>query len=199
MIETAKQFLDACHPFGYPLLICSVTLIAAILYHLIFTGEGRALRSLQQKLAVAKMQNSSQVLLESALSSKAPLAREVIYCIEHRYEPDIEKLIEARLRLIMDRQRAGMSLINIVTTISPMLGILGTAWGLVEIFGVFGTTEAQSGISLGISKALYTTIFGLAIAVPGIVALSCFERSLERRSARVAEFFTDLLAHRNRL
>lgn len=199
MTETIQQFLEACHPFGYPLLACSVVMLAAILYHLLFTGERRAYRRLRQKLEVAKMQNSAQVLLESALCSKSPLAREVIYCIEHRYEPDIEKIIEARLRLLIDGQRAGMSLISVITTIAPMLGILGTAWGLVDIFSVFGTDAAQQGISQGISKALYTTIFGLAIAVPGVIALTCFERSLERRSARIAEFFTELLAYRNRL
>ena len=147
MTETIQQFLEACHPFGYPLLACSVIMLAAILYHLLFTGERRAYRRLRQKLDVAKMQNSAQVLLESALCSKSPLAREVIYCVEHRYEPDIEKIIEARLRLLIDGQRAGMSLISVITTIAPML----------------------------------------------------FERSLERRSARIAEFFTELLAYRNRL
>lgn len=78
-----------------------------------------------------------------------------------------------------------------------MLGILGTAWGLVDIFGVFGTPEAQEGIALGISKALYTTIFGLAIAVPGIIALTGFERRLEHRAARINGAFTDCLARRN--
>ena len=78
-----------------------------------------------------------------------------------------------------------------------MLGILGTAWGLVDIFGVFGSPDAQAGIALGISKALYTTIFGLAIAVPGTIALSCFERAIERRAARINQCFTDLLANHN--
>ena len=101
--------------------------------------------------------------------------------------------------LLVDSQRAGMSTIGVINNIAPMLGILGTAWGLVDIFGVFGTQAAELGIAQGISKALYTTIFGLAIAVPGVICLSWFERALERRAARINEFFTDLLAHRDRL
>ena len=77
-----------------------------------------------------------------------------------------------------------------------MLGILGTAWGLVDIFGVFGAPDAQVGIAMGISKALYTTIFGLAIAVPGVIAGTCFERRLENRAARINESFTTLLNRR---
>jgi biopolymer transport protein ExbB len=117
---------------------------------------------------------------------------------ENPASPALEQQVEARLRCIIDHQRAGLSTISIITTIAPMLGILGTAWGLVDIFGVFGAPDAQDGIALGISKALYTTIFGLAIAVPGTIALSCFERALERRAARINKCFTDILAnHRN--
>ena len=92
-----------------------------------------------------------------------------------------------------------MSTIAVITNIAPMLGILGTAWGLVDIFGVFGTPGAQEGIALGISKALYTTIFGLAIAVPGIIAQTWFERALERQASRMNEDFTYLLANRHKL
>jgi biopolymer transport protein ExbB/TolQ len=69
----------------------------------------------------------------------------------------------------------------------------------VDIFGVFDTPGAQEGIALGISKALYTTIFGLAIAVPGIIAQIYFERSLERQAAILNEHFSFLLAHRHSL
>lgn len=105
---------------------------------------------------------------------------------------------EARLAALVDSWRAGLPLISIITNIAPMLGILGTAWGLVDIFGVFGEPDAQAGIALGISKALYTTIFGLAIAVPGIIAQTCFERRLERRAARLNAQFCELLARRPR-
>ena len=69
----------------------------------------------------------------------------------------------------------------------------------MDIFGVFGTAGAQEGIALGISKALYTTIFGLAIAVPGIIAQTLFERALERQATRMDEEFTHLLANRDKL
>lgn len=107
--------------------------------------------------------------------------------------------MESRLQLFVDSQRAGMTTISVISNIAPMLGILGTAWGLVDIFGVFGTPGAEQGIALGISKALYTTIFGLAIAVPGIIATACFERRLERRAAIINKLFSTLLANRHKL
>ncbi len=142
---------------------------------------------------------SLRVLTEQCLKSSHPLAELILFVIDNRDDATLHEQTEARLRLHMDRERAGMATISVITNIAPMLGILGTAWGLVDIFGVFGTPEAQEGVALGISKALYTTIFGLAIAVPGIIALTCFERGLERRAALINQFFTELLAQRGKL
>ena len=201
MTDTIIRFFDACQPFGYPLLACSVILIAAILYHLFFTGIGRQLRCMQTAFYHAELKETPP---EKELATvcriladrreDGPLTREALYVLQHRGEPGLAAQVEARLRLLVDSQRAGMATISVITNIAPMLGILGTAWGLVKIFGVFGGAGAESGIAMGISTALYTTIFGLAIAVPGMIALTCFERGLERRAARIDAFFSELLA-----
>lgn len=164
MIDTLRHFFEACHPFGYPLLGCSVILVAAIFYHALFVGRDKA--------------------------ELAAIAR-------HAEETGDSATTEARLARLTDSWRAGLSVISIITNIAPMLGILGTAWGLAEVFDIFGSPDAQAGIAVGISKALYTTIFGLAIAVPGLIAQVCFERRLERRAAQLNEQFTELLARRN--
>lgn len=192
MLNTIDQFFAACHPFGYPLLACSVIMLAAILYHLLFTRRHKCLEQLEAAAA-----GSIPAEAVARTFPQDELAQVLSLICAQPAAPALEQQVEARLRCIIDRQRAGLATISIITTIAPMLGILGTAWGLVDIFGVFGSPEAQDGIALGISKALYTTIFGLAIAVPGTIALSCFERALERRAARINQCFTDLLAHRN--
>lgn len=196
MTNTIIRFFEACQPFGYPLLACSIILVAAIIYHLIFTGMGRQLHRLASTLQQAQYTGAeaAQALAAHCTASPSPLAAEALYVLQHRGEPGLAQQMEARLRLLVDSQRAGMATISVITNIAPMLGILGTAWGLVQIFGVFGGAQAEPGIAMGISTALYTTIFGLAIAVPGIIALTCFERGLERQAARIDTFFTELLA-----
>ena len=192
MNETIHAFFAACHPFGLPLLICSIIMLAAILYHLLFSRQHKTLTRLEK---VAAGETSAPAVLE--LYNHDELVEVFRFLYQQPISAALEQQVEARLRCIIDRQRAGLATISIITTVTPMLGILGTAWGLVDIFGVFGAPDAQNGIALGISKALYTTIFGLAIAVPGTIALSCFERALERRAARINKCFTDLLANRN--
>ena len=201
MTETLRQFFAACHPFGYPLLLCSILLLAAILYHFITRGSERELYRLSNLISKLKALSPRALdeLHEHCLKHPTATAREVSNLIQDKDNPALPALTESRLRLLVDSQRAGMTTISIITNVAPMLGILGTAWGLVDIFGVFGSPGAEAGIAVGISKALYTTIFGLAIAVPGVIALACFERSLERRAAIIHELFTDLLALRHKL
>ncbi len=189
MINTIDQFFQACHPFGYPLLACSVIMFATILYHLLFGAKWHGITRLEKAAA-----GGDTALLQYCRNSQDELSGTAAFILQHREDSHLEQQVEARLGRYVDSCRAGLSTISIITNIAPMLGILGTAWGLVDIFGVFGTPGAESGISIGISKALYTTIFGLAIAVPGTIALVCFERRLERNASRINLFFTQLLA-----
>ena len=196
MPETIRQFLDACHPFGYPLLTCSVLLIAAILYHLIFVGRSWHRTLAQIDFALQHPADAEKALREYSLQHHDFLTEVILSILNSAPDTSMEKVTEARLIHAIDSGRSGLALISIITNIAPMLGILGTAWGLVDIFGVFGSADAQAGIAMGISKALYTTIFGLAIAVPGVIAGTCFERRLENRAARINESFTTLLNSR---
>ncbi len=199
MPDTALRLFEACQPFGYPLLACSILLLAAIFYHLLRARSGRNLKPLLRLWEHVTAEGNATPLLDFCRQSSTPLAEEILYTARNKAAEGLDSQLEARLRLVIDADRAGMATISVITNIAPMLGILGTAWGLVEIFGVFGTTSAQEGIAAGISTALYTTIFGLAIAVPGIIALTCFERALERRAARINALFTEVLAHRHLL
>ena len=198
MYNTIQQFFDACHPFGYPLLTCSVLLVTAIFFQWYIRLKSNAGADIPLWWARLTVENAEQREHNTSLirehAHKQPLVRIILFVAEHKDMPTLPTLVESRLRQYIDRSRAGMTLISTITNIAPMIGILGTAWGLVDIFGVFGTPGAQEGIALGISKALYTTIFGLAIAVPGIIAQSCFERALEREAAQLDEQFTYLLA-----
>ena len=196
MPETIRQFLDACHPFGYPLLACSILLVTVILYHLIFVGRSWHRTLNQIDFALQHPGDAEKALREYSLQHHDALTEVILSILNAPIQASTEKLTEARLAHAIESGRSGLALISIITNIAPMLGILGTAWGLVDIFGVFGSADAQAGIAMGISKALYTTIFGLAIAVPGVIAGTCFERRLENRTARINESFTTLLNSR---
>lgn len=78
-------------------------------------------------------------------------------------------LAEEELRL-----ESGMTVIATVVALSPMLGLLGTVWGVLDAFAEMGTAGSANlaTIAPSISAALVTTVVGLLIAIPGVVAFN---------------------------
>lgn len=91
-----------------------------------------------------------------------------------------------------------IGVLGVVAAIAPLLGLLGTVVGMIEVFqqislqGV-GKADVLAG---GISKALNTTAAGLSIAVPSIVAYRLFDAKVNRFVVEIEQHalrFVDLL------
>lgn len=76
--------------------------------------------------------------------------------------------------------------LEVIFTLAPLLGLLGTVLGMIEAFQAMETAGSQVNpavLSGGIWKALLTTAVGLAVAIPVLLAHSWFERHVERQAA----------------
>jgi len=79
-------------------------------------------------------------------------------------------------------------MIDIMAQLAPMLGLLGTVLGMVEVFQVVADQEggaSPADMASGIWEALLTTAMGLIVAVPASLAAGVFEGMLERVEARL--------------
>jgi biopolymer transport protein ExbB len=68
--------------------------------------------------------------------------------------------------------RRYLRVINGVATVSPLLGLLGTVWGMLDAFNVIATSSAMGRSELlagGIGVALITTVGGLLVAIPALI------------------------------
>lgn len=95
------------------------------------------------------------------------------------------------------RVDSSMSVIATVVALSPMLGLLGTVWGVLDAFADMGSAASANlaAIAPSISSALVTTVVGLIIAIPGV----CFFNALNSRTLRIKsdmEGFADELIGR---
>lgn len=109
---------------------------------------------------------------------------------------DASHAAEATAREQMVRLEKGMGVLEVVITIAPLLGLLGTVSGLVSVFGTLGDGDPASdpsGIAGGIAVALNTTIAGLVVAVTMVIFHSYFSRRLERIAARLEVIVGHLL------
>jgi biopolymer transport protein ExbB len=94
----------------------------------------------------------------------------------------------------MARLEKGLVVLEIATGAGPLLGLLGTLSGLVGIFSTLGGSGDPVMVARGISEALNTTIVGLAVAVPSLVAYSYFQRRIEMAAVEMESIAGDLLS-----
>ena len=74
-----------------------------------------------------------------------------------------------------------VGILGLIATIAPLLGLLGTVIGMIEVFqeiSLVGVGKADV-LAGGISKALNTTAFGLGVAIPSIVAYRYYESRVD--------------------
>jgi len=91
----------------------------------------------------------------------------------HRERQVMKESIEDTGRHVVHELERYLSVLSTVAAVSPLLGLLGTVTGMVKVFAVIGTTGAvgdASALAGGISQALITTVGGLWVAIPCLVA-----------------------------
>ncbi len=95
-----------------------------------------------------------------------------------------------------------LSTLGMLATIAPLLGLLGTVTGMIDTFHVItlhGTSDPRL-MSGGISEALVTTMLGLSVAIPLMLAQNLLNRAVDREIGVMEEKAVSLvnLIHKSR-
>lgn len=96
-------------------------------------------------------------------------------------------------RQTLYRSREGLRALELIATIAPLLGLLGTVLGMIAAFQVLqesGNRADPSALAGGIWEALLTTAAGMAVAIPAGIALSWFESVADRLQADLEDLAT---------
>ncbi|MEN8180017.1 MAG: MotA/TolQ/ExbB proton channel family protein [Pseudomonadota bacterium] len=90
------------------------------------------------------------------------------------------------------RLNCTLPLIKMLVGICPLLGLLGTVTGMMEVFdiiGMLGTGNARA-MASGISKATIPTMAGMVVAIPGLYFSAELQRKIKRRLIHFADCLT---------
>ena len=89
----------------------------------------------------------------------------------------------------------GLVVLETVAIVAPLLGLLGTVWGMIDVFKAIETSGVGNAMALagGIGTALYTTLAGLLVAIPVRVGHSIISSKVERLVLSMEEEALDLL------
>lgn len=96
-------------------------------------------------------------------------------------------------RQTLYRAREGLRALELIATIAPLLGLLGTVLGMISAFQVLqeaGSRADPSALAGGIWEALLTTAAGMSVAIPAGIALSWFESIVDRLQADLEDLAT---------
>ena len=104
----------------------------------------------------------------------------------------VDKSMEESATLHAARLFRKIEYLSVIGTLAPMLGLLGTVWGMILAFREF---EAKANpqvaeLAPGIYKALVTTLLGLIVAVPALASYSFFRNRIDElvaQSSQLAE------------
>ena len=92
---------------------------------------------------------------------------------------------------IAARAQSAVDWLADVAAIAPLVGLLGTVLGMFKAFGGIASDVAAGAkpvvLAQGVSQAIVTTIFGLAVAIPALAAYAVFRRRAAKRVAELEE------------
>ncbi len=170
-VERLAEIYAMIGPAGVVLLFVALFALYIILWELIYMsavwrnfkrdfldlehGEDRCLRNIDPKRA-------------------NPLIR-IIYEIvttHAKHSDDVRAEVSYLLHRNFKSVSNGLCWLKLISVISPLLGLLGTVWGMVSVFqSMADVSQANAAVlASGIWSALITTIMGLTVAIPTLMA-----------------------------
>jgi len=197
------QFIVHGGFFMYLLLLCSFVSVATMILRGWALRRETVIPSWLWNRIEALQPGETGVALErlgqTVRTDPSALARITAVAVQHLEWPRSENMeaVQTRARHEVIRMEAGLVVLEVIVGIAPLLGLLGAVSGLVAVFGNMGASETITdprGIAKGISEALNTTIAGLSIAIPSLIAYSYFSKKIETLSVQMESIVGELLA-----
>ena len=193
----------------WPLIICSIIAVALIIERFISlkTSKIAPPKLLDEALTVSRHAVPSPEVvkqLEQSSELGQVLARglRVLSTNPKSSEADLRAVMEETGRTVAHRLEKYLSTLATIASAAPLLGLLGTVIGMIEIFGSQGSSTGTANpaqLAHGISVALYNTAFGLIVAIHALIFWRYFRArvdayllTLELASERLARHLVNL-------
>ncbi|HEY8464765.1 MAG TPA: MotA/TolQ/ExbB proton channel family protein [Bacillota bacterium] len=180
-----------------PLLFCSFLAMVIIIERLIFYSrlnkwEEQEMKLLKLYIGQGRWEDAQAV----AADWRSPLGRVAEAALKQYGKGNLELTVQHAGEQEVRRLQRGLGMLDTIVTASPLLGLLGTVTGIIRSFtalSISGGAQATQ-LSLGIAEALYTTAFGLAIAIPALFFLNWFYGIAEQQAERLTAGVQELLS-----
>ncbi len=169
----------------WPLIVCSILGMALVIERFVALKTARVVppKLLDEAITVSSKSLPTpdvvnQLAQSSALGEVLASGLRTLNSNPKCSEADLRAAMEGTGRSVAHRLEKYLSALATIASAAPLLGLLGTVIGMIEIFGSQtgsgGVGQAMGGgnparLAHGISIALYNTAFGLIVAIPALI------------------------------
>lgn len=179
----------------YPLLLCSIAAIAICVERYLFFKKADSGREFTKQFCAYVEQDNwvdAKHLADTTQGEIAKLA--TIVMARYGNFERLESFVQVRAERALDKFENRLNYLNVIVTLAPVLGLLGTVTGMIGSFNHFSQRlDNPLAVTAGIGEALITTVFGLCISIIAICMYAYFNRRLTSISINVGEMSNTLL------
>lgn len=186
------EFFEQGGLLMWPILACSVIAAVAFVERMLALTRSRVLpptlyQSVHNHLSAADFGRAEQLCRED----RSTLGRIVMAGLMRRPlgRDAVKEAMQETGAVEVAKLDRWLAVLSTVAAIAPLLGLLGTVTGMIEVFNDIEEV-ANPNVSLlanGIKQALYTTAAGLTVAIPVFVASRFLESRIERFAGELEE------------
>ena len=191
----------------WPLVACSILALALIIERFLSlkTAKIAPPRLLDEALAVSRVTVPTpdvvrQLEQNSALGEVLASGFRALNSDPRCTEADLRANMESTGRAVAHRLERYLNALATIASAAPLLGLLGTVIGMIEIFGSQSPTGGAPGgnpaqLAHGISVALYNTAFGLMIAIPALMFYRYFRGLVDSYTLEMEQASERMVPH----
>ncbi|TQV77635.1 MotA/TolQ/ExbB proton channel family protein [Exilibacterium tricleocarpae] len=129
---------------------------------------------------------------------RGPLHRDVQAALDtwearpERKSWNAHQIREALISRVSEKVNNNLDLIATMVSLAPLFGLLGTVWGMIEVFNILAVTGGGDAKSMasGVSKATIPTMAGMVAALSGVFGNTLVTRVAERENQLLADHLT---------
>lgn len=196
------SFINAAGWPIWPLLLCSVLAVTLIADRFWNLRPAKVIpHDLLDTLGTLARAQPGQAHMEPHLAntSLGELIAEA-WRIRHEHpgcdEQTLRHSLEGAGRVVLHQLERYLTALGTIASAAPLLGLLGTIVGMIEIFGANNGANTHPGeLAHGISIALYNTAIGLIVAIPSLVAWRYFRQRVDTYALILEQSMEHFLRH----
>ena len=178
-------------------IIIGILLLASVVGLTFIVERGVALRAakvipsaVEGALETFRTVHDLPMMRRICQQNPSAISRMLLLADQHRHWSKTENTgsLETYARQEISKLERGLVILEIVVGVAPLLGLVGTVYGLIALFAVMGTSGPNENgeFARGIATALSSTLLGLLTAIPSLVAWSYYNKKVESHAVKMA-------------